>query len=1157
MTALALTDHGNLHGALEFYTTAKKAGINPVLGYEAYIAPDSRFKRDAGALKEASFHLTLLAQNRTGFKNLVKLASAAFLEGFYFKPRIDKELLAAHNEGLICLSGCVSGEFSRTLLKGAGADEAHLTEARQIAEWFQRVFGERYFIEIQNNGLEIQRLAMEGAIEVARRVGIPLVATSDAHYVNREDAEAQDVLLCINTGKFRTDTNRMRMEGDQFYLRAPEEMYAAFPGLEEAVKQSQLIADSVNIELELGQRHFPLFNPPDSKTPADFLRELCMKGLTERYADKPHRLSGGELSPEVLQRLDRELDVINRLGFPNYFLIVWDFVRFSRERNIPATARGSGVGSLVSYALYLSHVCPLEYDLLFERFLDINRTEAPDIDIDFCKDGRAEVIQYVKDKYGAENVAQIGTFGTLKARAAIRDVGRALGLPIPRVDAVVAMVPDELGIELEDAIKQSSDLKRTYDSDPEIRELLDLAMKVEGLARNVGTHAAAVVIADRPLTEYVPLQRVQNKEEVITQWAMGDVERAGLLKMDFLGLRNLTILAKAVSLIEQTTGRKVDPYRFPLDDQETFALLCRGETKGIFQLESGGIRDLLQKMKPDHFRDIIATNALYRPGPLEGGMVDDYVQVKHGRKQPEYKHPVMKEVLEETHGVMVYQEQVMRILNGLGDIELPSAYTCIKAISKKKLETIAKFRAEFIAGAHRKGLSEREGAELFGLIEKFAGYGFNKSHSTAYALIAYMTAYLKAHFSVEFMAALLSGDIPDRNFKKKDSLVEHLEDCRRMNIEVVHPDVNCSDADFTVADGKIVFGLSAIKGCGGHAAGGIVAARQKAGPFRSLFDFCARVDPAVANRTAIESLIKAGAFDSMGARRSQLFAAIDRALQTGAAALADRKSGQKGLFGDDDDSPGPDAGSANLPDMPEWDDRQKQANEKEVLGFYLTSHPLAAHATTLATYTTHTAVSAASLPAKTEVYLGGLLAAIKHSHTKNPRPGASNTRYAMFDLEDTTGIMRCIIWPEEFANFGQLVTADSILIVRGSIDRRAGSEEANLIVNELIPLDQLAGRYTKGIEIRVVEGPRAMEQVEQLYEIVRGYPGNCSLQILLALADGHQVRLTAGKLRVAVEPQMRERIDNLLGPGNFRLITARPTASSAPAQQNGRRLATV
>ncbi len=700
MSGLALTDHGNLHGALKFYQTAKELGINPILGLEAYIAPGSRFQKDVGVSKEASYHLTLLARNRTGFRNLVKLSSAAFLEGFYFKPRIDKELLATHKEGLICLSGCISSELSRAVLAGG---EANMEKALDTAAWYQKLFGDDYYIEIQNNHLESQRVAMEGAIEVARRLGIPLVATSDVHYIQREGAEAQDILLCVNTGKFRTDTNRMRMESNEFFLRSAEEMYAAFPGLEDALRRTQEIADGVNIELELGKRHFPVFGVPEGDTSEQYLRDLCLAGLKERYANRPDRCRDGELSAEVMARLDRELGVINKLGFSNYFLIVWDFVRFARQQGIPATARGSGVGSLVSYGLRLSHVCPLEYDLLFERFLDESRREAPDIDIDFCQQRRGEVIQYVKDKYGVANVAQIGTFGTLAARAAIRDVGRALGLPIPRVDAVVALVPDELGITLEKALQKSEDLTKAYDDDAEIRKLLDLAMGIEGLARNVGTHAAAVVIADRPLTDYVPLQHVQDKKEVITQWAMGDVERAGLLKMDFLGLRNLTILSKVVELIEQTTGQKIDPYQFPRDDQQTFALLCRGETKGVFQLESGGIRDLLQRMKPDHFRDIIATNALYRPGPLEGGMVDDYIQVKHGRKQAEYKHPVMKEVLEETHGVMVYQEQVMRILNRLGGIQLANAYSCIKAISKKKLEMIAKFREEFVGRGAREG----------------------------------------------------------------------------------------------------------------------------------------------------------------------------------------------------------------------------------------------------------------------------------------------------------------------------------------------------------------------------------------------------------------------------------------------------------------------
>jgi DNA polymerase-3 subunit alpha len=1149
MNGLALTDHGNLYGALDFYRRAKDVGINPIIGYEAYIAPQSRFQKDAGGMKEASFHLTLLAQNKIGFKNLVKMASRAFLEGFYFKPRIDKELLEAHSEGIICLSGCVSGEFSRTILQQHG-DMPDLTGAMEIAGWFHKVFGDRYFIEIQNNGLEIQQLAMQGAIEVAKKVGLPVVATSDAHYVRREDAEAQDILLCINTGKFRTDKQRMKMEGDQFFLRSPQEMFDAL-GAEhaEALARSQQIADSVNIELDLGQRHFPTYKLPTETTAKDFLHELCISGLKERYADDAERWKDGELAPEVIERLDFELNVINKLGFPNYFLIVWDFVRHSRECGIPATARGSGVGSLVSYALYLSHVCPIRYDLLFERFLDESRKEAPDIDIDFCKLRRGEVINYVKEKYGEANVAQIGTFGTLAARAAIRDVGRALGMPIFRVDQIVAMVPEELHITLNKAIEDSADLKKAYESDPEVRELLDLARKIEGLARNVGTHAAAVVIADKPLDEYVPLGRVAGKEEIITQWAMGDVEAAGLLKMDFLGLRNLTILSKAVDLIEQTTGKRVDPYKFPLDDKETFALLCRGETKGIFQLESGGIRDLLQKMKPDHFRDIIATNALYRPGPLEGGMVDDYVQVKHGRKEAEYPHPVMKDVLEETHGVMVYQEQVMRILNRLGGIALPNAYTCIKAISKKKLPLIAKYKEEFIDGAHSKGLAKNAAAELFEMIEKFAGYGFNKSHSTAYALIAYMTAYLKAHYSVEFMAALLSGDLDGRNFKKKDSLVEHLEDCHRMGIETVIPDVNRSEADFAVADGKILIGLNAIKGCGMIAMESLVKVRNEGGPFRDLFDFCERVDPGLINKATIETLIKAGAFDSLGARRSQLSNVLERAIQSGASKHADRKSGQKGLFDEIEEQSGP-AAPVVLPDIPEWEDREKLAAEKEVLGFYLSSHPLAEHQKTLATFCTHTTGDIAALQHRSEVILGGMLSSLKFSQTKNPRPGSTHTKYVMFDLEDMNGAMRCILWPEEFAVHGHLAEADAILVIRGTVDRRPGSEEANIVVNELIPLDELQSRFTKGMMVRVMEQQHGERALQDLFEVLRGYPGNCELQLVLCLADGSRVFMKSDKVRVELNPEMRSRIDNLLGPGNVKLIAAPPTPSRAP--QNGR-----
>jgi DNA polymerase-3 subunit alpha len=1148
MNALALTDHGNLHGALEFYKTAKGEGLNPIIGYEAYIAPGSRFeKKDAANSKEASYHLTLLAENRTGFQNLVKLASAASLEGFYYKPRIDKELLAAHSEGIICLSGCVSSELSFALLRCHGADRHDLAEATEIAQWFRNLFGQRYFLEIMNNGVEVQRLQLEAAVDLARQLGIPLVATSDAHYIDRGDAEAQDVMLCINTGKFRTDTNRMKMENDTFYLRSPDEMYAHFTGLEDAVARSQEIADSVSIDLDLGKRHFPVFQLPPEKTAEDYLRELCLACLAERYAGDDEMCPGGQLAPEVLERLDRELSVINQLGFPNYFLICWDFVRHAREQGVPATARGSGVGALVCYALYLSHVCPIRYDLLFERFLDLNRKEAPDIDIDFCKDRRGEIIRYVKEKYGEENVAQIGTFGTLAARAAIKDVGRVLGVPLDRVNKLTAMVPETLGITLDEALETSDELKHAYSSDPDTRQVIDLARKIEGLARNIGTHAAAVVIADRPLTEYVPLCRVTGKTDIITQWSMGDVEAAGLLKMDFLGLRNLTILSKAALLIEQTTGQKIDPYKFPLDDKKTFALLARGETKGIFQLESGGIRDLLQKMKPDHFRDIIATNALYRPGPLEGGMVADYVAVKHGRQQPEYIHPICEKILAETHGVMVYQEQVMRILNELGGIDLAAAYTCIKAISKKKEDIIAKNREQFVAGCVAKGLRPSQAEDFWNLIIKFAGYGFNKSHSTAYALIAYMTAYLKAHYPVEFMAALLSGDIQGRNFKTKDALVEHLEDCERMGIEVLPPDVNRAQVDFAVVGGKIQFALSAIKGCGGSAGEAIVAARQKGGPFKDLFDFCERVETGGASKATIETLVKAGAMDSFGVRRAQLAAIIDRAVLAGQALAADKRSGQKSLFGGfGDDEPA--AGSANtLPDVPEWPDRERAQKEKEVLGFYLTSHPLDEHKRTLATYCSHTTADVPHLDNREEVILGGVLAWVKFSTTKNPQPGKPS-RFASFDLEDFEGTIRCNLWPEAFAEQGQLVVPDTVLVVRGVIDR--SREVPNLTVSELIPLDQLDSRYTTGIVVRVREEEHGPAALESIREVVRTYPGNSELQFLLTLAGGSRVYLRSHRTRLSVTRELRDRLDDLLGPGNIQLITTPPKPA---AGGNGRR----
>src|SRR5438132_10875092 len=702
MNALALTDHGNLYGAIEFYQECKAGGLNPILGYEAYVAPGARGERDARRRGEAAYHLTLLAKNRVGFKNLVKMATAAFLDGYHYVPRIDKELLAAHKDGIICLSGCASGEFSELILKD------QLEEATALAQWFAGLFGKNFYIEIQNNGLDLQKRCAECAVDVANRLGLPLVATSDAHYLCQADSAAHDVLLCINTGKTRGDQNRLRYGTDQFYVRAPAEMYALFPAQTAAVERSQEIADAGASDLDFKSRHFPVFTPPEHKSPEAYLRELCAEGLRARYGDPP--------KAEASQRLQHELDIIVRMGFASYFLIVWDFVRFARERGIPASARGSACGAIVSYVLKLNHVDPLVYDLLFERFLDPNRSEAPDIDIDFCQERREEVIMYVRQKYGEQSVAQIGTFGTMAARAAIKDVGRVLDVPLERVNQLTKMIPATLGITLEDALRQNPDLKREYDNDATVHELIDIAKRLEGTNRNAGTHAAGVVISNGPLSDYVPLQRIvrkgddggsqQDEAVVTTQWEMGDLEKVGLLKMDFLGLRTLTLLDNAVKLIEKAHGERIDLEKIPLDDARTYALLQRGDAKGVFQFESDGIRELLKRMKPDNIRDLIACNALYRPGPLGGGMVDAYVNRKHGRERPEYPHAIMAEILGETHGVMVYQEQVMRILNRLGGIELASAYACIKAISKKKHEIIDQRRAEFNQGEQTRGPSE-------------------------------------------------------------------------------------------------------------------------------------------------------------------------------------------------------------------------------------------------------------------------------------------------------------------------------------------------------------------------------------------------------------------------------------------------------------------
>ena len=1125
MNAVALTDHGNLYGAMEFYQECKANSVNPVIGYEAYVAPGARTQREARRRGDAGFHLTVLARNRTGFKNLIKLASLAFLEGYHYVPRIDKEALLAHREGLVILSGCASSEFSDLILK------EQLAEAKKLAEWFAFHFKDNFFIEIQNNGLEIQRQCMEGAIEIANKMGSPLVATSDAHYLSSDDWQAHDVLLCINTGKLLSDPNRIRYGSHEFHVRAPEEMYSLFPGHEQAVRRSQYIADFIDIDLDMTRRHFPVFQPPKGQEPESYLRDLCLHGIKTRYGDPA--------PSHVLDRLDHELGIICRMGFASYFLVVRDFVRFAEEKGIPCGARGSACGALVSFALGLSHVCPLEYDLLFERFLDPNRSEAPDIDIDFCKDRRDEVIAYVRTRYGEESVAQIGTFGTMAAKAAIKDVGRVYDLPLEKVNLLTSYVPDRPGVTLEEALEESQDLRRARDDNGDVARVIAIAMRLEGTNRNAGTHAAGVVISNGPLVEHVPLQRVIRKGEdgsasapaITTQWVMGDLEKVGLLKMDFLGLRTLTMLANAQRMIERNHGLKIDLRNLPLDDPEVYRLLQKGDAKGVFQLEGSGIRELLKKLKPDNIRDIIALMALYRPGPLEGGMVESYVNRKHGREKATYAHPVMREVLEETHGVMVYQEQIMRILNRLGGIELSSAYACIKAISKKKHDIIDKRREEFIQGAGDRGLVRQVAEDIFQLIVVFGGYGFNKSHTAAYAMVGYQTAYLKRHYLPEFLAALLSSEIEDTN--KRDVLVDHIAEAKRLGIDVLPPDINSSEVEFEARKGKVSFGLLAIKGVGRAAASEITRARENGGRFKDLFDLAERVDPRLVPKLSLEKLAKAGALDSLGGHRAQLLMAISSATVAAQERQADKRMGQKGLFEIQEQSEVSEGSSKPiLPDVPAWPEAEKLRQEKDVLDFYFSSHPLASQEKELKRFATHTISALTQSAPDEEVVVGGLLVNLKSSNTKKARNG--NSRFLRFRLEDLTGGIDCVIWPDDLARQKEDPRPDTIYYIKGRLEKMR--DDPSLVVTRILDLDQARKELARGLYLRVALDRNDSTDLDLVGAVLRKHLGGVSVTLKIEDAAGRGCAMRLGN-GFQINPQKLplEEIEFILGSENVRL----------------------
>jgi DNA polymerase-3 subunit alpha len=1135
MNAVSITDHGNLYGAIEFYSECKKGGVKPIIGYEAYLAPTSRRDRDAKHELGHATHLTLLARNNAGFKNLIKLSSIAYLEGFYRNPRIDREILEAHSEGLICLSGCLAGEFNQYIAKGKH------DEAAKTARWFRKVFGENFYIEIQNNGIALQDECTPVAADIADKLGVPLVATADAHYLCAEDARAHDVLFCINTRQMHDPRKKKYPEErmpNPYFVRSPDDMYRLFPGYEGAVARSQEIADGVDIDIDFKKRYFPVFDPPGGKAPAEYLRELCEKGMYERYGANP--------SEAVRKRLEHELGIITKMGFETYFLVVWDFVRYAREVGIPCTACGSGCGAMACYVLYLSHVCPLEYDLLFERFLDPNRSEAPDIDIDFCQDRRELVIDYVKRKYGEQSVAQIGTFGTLAAKAALKDVGRALDVPLERVNFMCKLVPMKGAIakSLQEALDESPDFRREYDQDPQIREMVDLALKLEGTNRNVGTHAAGVVIANGPITDYVPVQRPPKKggednpdssTTMTTQWEMGILEKVGLLKMDFLGLRNLTVLDNCVKMIKRTRGEDIDPMKFPLDDRATYDLLQRGDAKGVFQLESEGIRELLKRMKPDNIRDLIAVLALYRPGPLEGGMVDEYVECKHGRRQPQYPHPVMEEVLGETYGVMVYQEQIMRILNRLGGIELAKAYACIKAISKKKQEIIDERKIDFMKGCQERGLTAEKADEIFELIVKFGGYGFNKSHTAAYAQIGYQTAYLKAHYTAEYMAALLSSEIDDGN--KRDVFIDHIADARKLGIDVLPPDANRGMADFDVVNNRIIFGLTAIKGLGRAAALEVVRARESGGKFKDLFDFCERVDRRVVQKAAVEKMIQAGAFDAFGKRSAQ-FAAVGKAYQSADERAAEKRRGQKSFLdlfeGDGGEGDDGDRVNHGLPDVPEWPETERLKFEKEALDFYISSHPLAQHDEQLRRFRTHDAGPLAKNGKNgTQAQVGGM---ITNLDVRTANKGRNvGRKYAMFRVEDFTGSVRCIMWSDEYSRFKEVIGPDFVGLFEGVLNWGEGRAEPDFQIKKVTTIEEARAEFTKSMVLKLTytEEEEELRKLDAVSLILKRYRGGCPVYLSVRDASGKQVQMKLNdEFKVNPAVLKLEELEMLLGPGS-------------------------
>ncbi|MDD3087178.1 MAG: DNA polymerase III subunit alpha [Candidatus Omnitrophica bacterium] len=1107
MDSLAITDHGNIFGAIEFYLEAQKAGIKPIIGCEVYVAPGSRFDKSSSSIEDAACHLILLSRDEKGYQNLMKLVSLAYLEGFYYRPRIDKDALAQHSQGLIALSACLKGEIPVFL------NQKRFNDALKCADTYLNIMGKgNFYLELQENAIPQQKEVNAGLVRISRELNIPLVATNDVHYLSRDKATAHEALLCIQTQTTLDDPNRMRFQTDEFYFKSPQEMKTLFKDFPEAIGNTLEIASRCNLELDFKQIHLPKYEPPIGETKEDFLRKLCEEGLSKRF-DK--------VTPEITQRLDHELKTIIKMGFASYFLIVWDFIHYAKSKGIPVgPGRGSAAGSLVSYLLGITDLDPLRYGLLFERFLNPQRMGLPDIDIDFCYEGRQQVIDYVTNKYGQENVAQIITFGTMQARAVVRDVGRVMGISYAEVDRIAKMIPAELDMTLKKALENESELHNLFKNDPDINKLITTALSLEGLNRHASVHAAGVVIADKPLNNYSPLFKTSD-DQITTGFSMGILEKIGLLKVDFLGLRTLTVIDQALKIIKETRKEDIVIEGIPLDDPKTYRLLASAQTIGIFQVESSGMRDLLKKLEPQRFEDLIALLALYRPGPIGSGMLDDFMKRKHNLIPIRYEHPKLEPILKETYGIMVYQEQIMQVASVLAGFSLAQADILRKAMGKKIPEVMEKQRSNFIHGCRKNEIKESTATKIFDLIEYFSGYGFNKSHSTAYALISYRTAYLKANYPVEFMSALLTSERDNT-----DKIVEYVSEAQRMGITVLPPDINESQGLFKVVDEKTIrFGLLAVKNVGRGAVDSIVDARR-AGPFKSLKDLCQRIDLRLANRKVLESLIKCGAMDSFLMPRAQMFSGLDIVLESASRTQKEKAKGQLSFF-DSELSQGAFSQTLDIPHIKEWPEPQLLSFEKDMLGFYVSGHPLARYAKALKRFVSSSISDLKQYKDEEEIKIVGLISKIKNTVTR-----AKQEKMAILKLEDLEGSVELLVFPRAYQKVSRYILPNTVVLVKGILNLK--EDTPKVLVNDLFLFDEIY-RLITGMSINL-SGLR--ENVfATLKEMLSSSRGSVPIYLNLDTPAKSRVQLVVGEnFYVSPSERLIEDIEGLLGEERLKLL---------------------